>query len=242
MYPELQNAGFDGCISVQARQTREETDFLINLAKENSFIKGVVGWLDLCSERVENDLEEVANLPKVCGLRHIVQDEPNPEFLLRKDFKKGISKLVNYDLCYDILVYPKQLPVTVQFVDAFPNQRFVLDHMAKPCIKDKILSPWDTHIKMLAQRSNVYCKLSGMVTETTWHKWNPEDFTPYLDVVFEAFGTERLMIGSDWPVCTLSGSYSDVISIFERYIHSFSEDEKENIFGKNAIVFYGLEV
>ncbi len=214
----------------------------MKLAKENSFIKGVVGWLDLRSDHIEKKLEEIASFPKICGLRHVVQDEPDMKFLLRKDFKRGISKLINYDLCYDILVYPKHLPVAVEFADAFPNQKFVLDHIAKPFIKDRILSPWDVHIKQLALRPNVYCKLSGMVTETTWHKWNKDDFIPYLDVVFEAFGTERLMVGSDWPVCTLSGSYSDVIDIIKQYTNSFSEQEKENIFGKNAVRFYGLQV
>ncbi len=242
LYPELKKSGFDGCVTVQARQTRGETDFLVKLANENSLIKGVVGWLDLCSDQIEKDLEEIANLPKVCGLRHVVQDEPDTEYLLRKDFKRGISELRHFDLCYDILIYPKHLPVAVEFVDAFPDQKFVLDHIAKPLIKDRILSPWNTHIKQLAQRPNVYCKLSGMVTETTWHGWEADDFTPYLDVVFEAFGTERLMVGSDWPVCTLAGSYSEVIDIVERYTNSFSEQEKENIFGRNAIRFYGLEL
>lgn len=242
LYPELKKSNFDGCVAVQARQTREEMDFLLRLADENTFIKGVVGWLDLCSDRIEYELDKVYNLPKVCGLRHVVQDEPDTEFLLRKDFKRGISKLMNYDLCYDILVYPKHLPVAVEFVDAFPEQKFVLDHIAKPFIKDRIMSPWDIHIKELAERPNVFCKLSGMVTETTWNDWKVDDFTPYLDVVFEAFGTERLMVGSDWPVCTLSGSYADVIGIIERYTISFSEQEKENIFGENAIRFYGLEV
>ena len=242
IYPEITQAGIGGSVAVQARQSLEETDFLVDLAKKNSFIKGVVGWFDLQSVSVEKELEKYSEIPQLCGVRHIVQDEPDMEFLLQPNFKRGISFLKKFGLPYDILIYSEQLPVSIPFVDAFPDQLFVLDHIAKPKIGQGLLSPWDGYIRQLAKRPNVFCKLSGMVTETSWHSWNSDVFIPYMDVVLEAFGSVRVIFGSDLPVCTLSGSYKEVFYLVNRYTASFSEEEKEAVFGGNAIRFYGLEI
>lgn len=242
LFPELKKNGFDGCVAVQARPSRDENVFLSELARKRSFIKGVVGWVDLQSDHVEKELEALCRLPGVCGVRHIVQDEPDDDFLLKPDFLRGISFLKDYNLTYDILIYPKHLAVTHDFVKRFPDQRFVLDHMAKPDIRRGFPDDvWSSGINRLAAFPNVYCKLSGMVTETNWHAWKQSDFVPYMDVIFNAFGTDRVMIGSDWPVCRLSGEYSEVIGIVKHYLLSFSKDEMNLVTGENAVRFYGLE-
>ncbi|WP_020529195.1 amidohydrolase family protein [Flexithrix dorotheae] len=237
---ELKKTGFDGCISVQASQTLEENDFLLGLAKSNKFIKGVVGWVDLQSPEVEDQLYKYANEKKFVGVRHVVQDEPDDNFLLRENFLKGVNQLHRFDLTYDILTFPKHLKVASKFVSKFPDQKFVLDHISKPFIKDGKISPWDEDIKELSKFENVSCKLSGMVTEANWNNWTKSDFKPYLDTILEAFGTERLMIGSDWPVCKLSGDYEEVMEIVTDYIGSLSKLEQKQILGENAIEFYGL--
>ena len=236
--PELNNNGFDGCIVVQADQSEAENEFLLGLADNYTSIKGVVGWIDLRAVNVEERLSHYSKDPKFCGIRHVVQDEPDDEFLLRDDFKRGISKLKNYNLTYDILIFEKQLPAAIKFVAAFPDQPFVLDHIAKPLIAQQELKPWKAYIQQLAKFPNLFCKVSGMVTEADWNNWNPADFIPYLDTVFEAFGTQRIMIGSDWPVCKLVASYGQVINLVESYIKDFSETEKAAIMGKNALNFY----
>jgi L-fuconolactonase len=238
--PLLAAQGFDGSIAVQACQTIEETQWLLSLAGENDFIKGVVGWVDLCSPDLPAQLDGLAERPKLVGVRHVVQAEPDDGFMLRKDFQRGIERLADHGLAYDLLLYPRHLPVAVKLVEEFPQQRFVLDHIAKPRIADGVLEPWARDIRELAKHENVLCKLSGMVTEARWRQWKPEEYRPYLDVVFEAFGTERLMIGSDWPVCTLSATYSETIGIVDDYIQQFSTAAQERIFGENCARFYGL--
>jgi L-fuconolactonase len=231
---ELSSIGFDGSIVVQARQSLEETQWLLNLAEQNSFIKGVVGWVDLCSPGVEEQLFQISRHTKLVGVRHVIHDETDINFILRKDFLNGIAHLKKFGLTYDILVFPKHLPNTIQFVGQFPEQVFVLDHIAKPFIKDKKISPWKEDIETLARFNNVYCKLSGIVTEADWKNWKQEDLVPYLDIVFAAFGPDRLMIGSDWPVCQLAGLYKPVMEIVLDYIKAFPEQDKNKILGGNA--------
>ena len=231
----------DGSVAVQARQSLDESRWLLKMADESCLIKGVVGWVDLRSEHVEDQLAEFAEHPKFVGVRHVVQDEPDENFMLLPEFIRGISKLKSYDLSYDILVFPNQLPAAIELVKQFPDQPFVLDHLAKPLIKDKEISTWDEHIRELAQFSNLNCKVSGMITEANWSTWKASDFTPYLDVVFEAFGEDRLMYGSDWPVCKLAGSYRQVYDLTDNYLSQFSPLAKEKFFGGVASEFYVLK-
>src|ERR1700733_9309889 len=208
--PELEDAGFAGSVVVQVRQTLEETRWLLELAEDNPFILGVVGWVDLRSPRLYQDLQSFAGKSKLVGIRHIVQSEPD-DFLLDADFLRGISALEEFDLAYDILIYTKHLPVAAEFVKRFPRQRFVLDHLAKPPIKSGRIDSWADGVQRLAEFPNVLCKLSGLVTEGDWQHWTSEQIVPFLDVAFEAFGPERLMIGSDWPVCLVAASYPRTI-------------------------------
>jgi L-fuconolactonase len=237
--PELRACGLDGCVAVQARQTLEESRWLLSLADASPFIKGVVGWVDLCSSGLEAQLTELAAHPKFVGVRHVVQDEPDDRFMLRADFQRGISALSTFDLSYDVLVFPRQLPAAVQLAKAFPEQRFVLDHLAKPPVREAVLSPWNQLIRELAKCPNVMCKMSGLVTEAQWHTWEPAQFQPYLDTVFNAFGPERLMFGSDWPVALLSGSYQQVYQIARDFLAGKGE-AADKIFGDNATLFYDL--
>jgi L-fuconolactonase len=239
---EQKKIGFGGSVAVQARQCLEETEWLLKLADQYELIRGVVGWVDLRSPNAEAQIEKYSKHPKFVGVRHVVQDEPDDDFILRKDFLNGIELLKKYGLAYDILIFPKHLPNAATFVGQFPDQHFVLDHMAKPLIKDKNISPWKEGIIRLAQFPNVYCKVSGMVTEADWYHWKPEDFTPYLDVVFEAFGANRVMIGSDWPVCRVAGGYPTVMGIVMEYIKKFSPSDQTNILGGNAIKAYKLKL
>jgi L-fuconolactonase len=236
--PLLAAAGLDGCIAVQARQTIDESHWLLELAEHHSVIKGVVGWVDLRSPEVEHDLAALAPHPKFCGVRHVVQDEPDVNFMLGAEFQRGISKLHAHKLTYDILIYPQQLPAAIELAHRFPEQPFVLDHIAKPLIKDGTLSPWREQIRELAKSPNVLCKVSGMVTEADQKAWKPADFKPYLDVVFEAFGEDRLMYGSDWPVCLLAGSYAQTFSLVDEYTRVLSAAAREKFFGGNAARFY----
>ena len=192
---------------MQARQNLEETRWLLELAEQHPFIKGVVGWVDLRSDRLPNNCKDLPSIPKLVGVRHVVHDEPDDHFMLRPEFRRGIAQLLDFNLTYDLLLFPRHLKVAAQLVEEFPQQPFVLDHIAKPKIAERSISPWQEDLRQLAQFPNVFCKLSGMVTEANWKQWQPADFHPYLDIVFEAFGPARLMIGSDWPVCTLSGEY-----------------------------------
>lgn len=238
--PLLEQLGFSGSVVVQARQTLEETEWLLSLADEHELIKGVVGWVDLCSDQVEEQLEKYASHPKFKGVRHVVHDEPDDDFMLREDFQRGIAMLQGYRLTYDLLLFPRHLKRAVQLVDRFPEQPFVLDHIAKPDIAGGTLDGWRQDIAELAAYPNVYCKLSGMVTEAKLRAWQVDDFKPYLDVVFDAFGTERLMIGSDWPVCLISGEYPDVMGIVMDYVKALPQADQEAILGGNCARFYKL--
>ena len=230
----------DGCVAVQADQTLEETNFLIKLSEETSFIKGVVGWVDLRSEALEASLEQYKDISVLKGFRHIVQGEPDHNFLLRPSFLKGIQALQKNDYTYDILIFPHQLSAALEFVKRFPNMRFVIDHIAKPYIKDGFYDGWATLMKEIAKQENVFCKISGMITEADFNTWTPEQIHPYLDLVFEAFGTDRLMYGSDWPVCLVAGNYKKVKQLITNFIADLSPDEQSNIMGHNAIKFYNL--
>jgi len=238
--PILQRNGVDGCVAVQADQSEAETEFLLRLANENNFIKGVVGWVDLRADDVNKRLAHFSQNEKLKGVRHIVQEEPDPEFMLRKDFQNGIQHLAQYGLTYDILVYPNQLAAAVLLARAFPDQKFVLDHIAKPRISEGLDKEWVHNIRELALNLNVSCKISGMVTETKNFKWQQEDFSPFIDTVLDAFGWERLLYGSDWPVCLLGASYKEVLTIVTDYINQLSEKEKAAIMGLNAVRFYSL--
>lgn len=239
--PELQRNDVQGSVAVQARQTLEETRWLLELAEQSPRILGVVGWVDLCSAKLRSQLEEFAKHPKLVGVRHIVQSEPDDRFLLRKNFLRGISLLEEFDLAYDILIYTKHLPVAAEFVERFPKHRFVLDHLAKPPIKSGEVEAWALGIRRLAAFPNVWCKLSGLVTEARWQRWKPQDIRPYLDVAFEAFGTDRLMIGSDWPVCLVAGSYGRTVDVVKNYVQEMSAHARDAVLGENARRFWRLK-
>src|SRR5580698_250282 len=233
--PLLAASGFGGSIAVQARQSLEETRWLLELAARNDFIRGVVGWVDLCSPEITAQLESFAQDKKLVGVRHVVQGEPDDEFMLRPAFRRGVGLLNQFGLAYDLLLYPKHLPVAAKLVRQFPEQRFVLDHIAKPRIAEGVLQPWARDIRELAKAPNVACKLSGMVTEARWKQWKPADFRPYLETVLEAFGPARLMIGSDWPVCTVSAAYGETMGLVTGFIESLSAEECNGILGGNCV-------
>jgi len=238
--PLLKQAGIEGTVTVQARQCLEENDFLLRLTDENSFIKAVVGWVDLRSPQLEVQLERYCWHPKFRGVRHVLHDEPDKHFMLSEDFVRGISKLRKYNLAYDLLLFPEHLPVACELVRKCSEQIFVLDHISKPAIKQGKFKPWDSDIRKLASFKNVSCKISGMVTEADRQSWKPKDFKPYMDIVLECFGTERVMIGSDWPVCTLAGNYQQVIGIVDNYIRKLSPDERDAIWSENPQRIYGI--
>ena len=238
--PLLAAEGLDGSIAVQARQSLEETRWLLELAAHNDIVKGVVGWVDLRSLDLPAQLHQFAQNPRLVGVRHVVQDEPDDDFMLRPDFRRGIARLREYNLAYDILIFPRQLPAAIKLVREFPNQRFVLDHIAKPLIAEGRITPWDHGIEELGKADNVWCKLSGMVTEARWQDWKPEDFRPYLDVVMNAFGPARTMIGSDWPVCTVLASYGRTLRLVRDYISHLTSSEQDSILGENCARFYAI--
>lgn len=237
--PVLAANAVEGCIAVQADQTEEETDFLLRLSQENDFIKGVVGWVDLRSDKLEDRLAHYAQFKKLKGFRHVLQGEA-PEFMLQPSFLEGIGLLKKHHFTYDILIFPQHLAAAIELVKQFPDQRFVIDHIAKPYIKDKLIDEWKKDIASIARLPNVHCKISGMVTEADMRHWKTTDFTPYLDVVTESFGVERLMYGSDWPVCLCAGFYQQVLGIVQNYFAGFSAAEKQSVFSKNAAAFYQL--
>jgi L-fuconolactonase len=240
--PELDRAGFQGCVAVQARQSLEETHWLLKLATESPFILGVVGWCDLRSPQIRSDLEALSAHPKLVGVRHIVQGEPDDDFLLRPEFLRGISILEEFELAYDILIYDRHLPVAAEFVRRFPRQRFVLDHLAKPQIRNQKLHPWTQGLQNLAAHPNVFCKLSGLVTEADWRDWKPEELISYLDVALECFGSDRLMIGSDWPVCTVAASYSGAVDVVKQFLELRNVKVPEKVLGAHAQQFYKLKL
>jgi len=233
--------GMDGSIAVQARQSLAESRWLLELAAANAFIRGVVGWVDLRSPTVAADLAPLAANSRFIGVRHVVQDEPDPRFLLREDFVHGVRTLHQFGLTYDLLVFPHQLPAAVELAGLLPEQPFVLDHLGKPLVKAGEIAGWEQDIRALARHGNVCCKLSGLVTEADWQAWQPDDFRRYLDVAVDAFGPDRLMLGSDWPVCLLAAEYGEVLGIVEDFISRLKPAEQAAIRGKTATRFYGLE-
>jgi len=239
--PELAKAGVEGTVLVQARQLKEETESLLKLAEKYPWIRGVVGWVDLCSELIGEHLQDFAPHPKLVGFRHVVHDEADDDFMLRKDFQRGIAALGDFNLAYDLLIFPQHLGRARKLVAGFPQQTFVLDHLGKPEIRSGSLQPWKGELEKLAAYPGVYCKLSGMVTEANWKHWTYEDFECYMETVLQAFGPERLMLGSDWPVCRLAGEYEEVLAIPLRFIQKLSREEQAFIRHKTATHCYQLQ-
>jgi L-fuconolactonase len=241
LLPILQRNNIDGTVVVQTCHMDEDNRFMLELADQYNFIKGVVGWVNLQSVKVEDKLKYYHDrYPKMKGFRHVLQADPDDQLMLRDSFKNGISLLNKYNFTYDILIYPKHLKYAAQLVAEFPDQKFVVDHLAKPHIKTKEIDSWKRDIEALSKNLNVYCKVSGMLTEADWHSWKTEDFTPYLDTVFNAFSINRVIYGSDWPVCKLAGGYNRAIEILQIYTSRFSEKEQAQFYGGNAIEFYNL--
>ncbi|RYZ36211.1 MAG: amidohydrolase [Sphingobacteriales bacterium] len=238
--PVLQQHGFDGCVVVQSNQTEEENDLQLLHAQQHPFIKAVIGWVDLQNPAVEERLAFYRSYPIMKGFRHILQGEPDRALMLRPAFKNGIGLLQRYGFTYDILVFPDQLKYAAQLVAAFPEQQFVIDHIAKPDIKNATSSDWEKDLRAVAANKNVFCKISGMVTEAEWKQWKNTDFKPYIDTVVDAFGTDRIMYGSDWPVCLVAGSYTAMLGIVQEYFAAFSETEQADFFGGNACSFYNI--
>lgn len=239
--PLLDRNEIEGNVLVQTCQDESDNQFMLKLADENSWIRGVVGWVDLRSDDVEERLKYYRdNYPKMKGFRHVLQGEPDERYMLRDDFRRGISLLNRYGFTYDILIYPVHIQYASQLVAEFPEQQFVVDHLAKPYIKSGAIEPWKSDMEKLAQYQNVCCKVSGMLTEADWHRWRTDDFTPYLDAIVQAFGSSRVMYGSDWPVCVLGGGYNRAMEILQIYMSRFSPREQELFFGGNAVKFYNL--
>lgn len=238
---EISGAGVDATVAVQARQTLEETRWLLDLAHQNAFIAGVVGWAPMASPEFSGVLDGLRAESKLKGLRHVLQDEPDDAYALRDDFQHGLKLLEGSGLVYDILIHAHQLPVAAQLVDLHPNQIFVLDHLAKPKIATRKLSPWTERLRELAERPNVMCKLSGMTTEADWNKWILADLEPYLATALECFGPDRLLAGSDWPVCTVATTYPRWWDTLRQWALPLSATEKQAIFGGNAVRVYHLE-
>jgi L-fuconolactonase len=237
---ELKTSGFHGSVAVQVRQSLEETRWLLALSERFPSILGVVGWVDLRAPDLPSQLKTLTHNPKLVGIRHIVQSEPDDHFLMQPEFLRGIAALEEFGLAYDILIYTKHLPVAAEFVEQFPRQRFVLDHLAKPPIKSGDIDVWAHGIKRVAESPNVMCKLSGLVTEADWQRWTPEQIILYLDVAFESFGPDRLMIGSDWPVCLVAGSYTRTIEVVKTYLLGKDPRHREAVLGGNAQRFWRL--
>ena len=236
----LHDAGIHGVVTVQARQMLEETEWLLGLAECNDFMRGVVGWVPLVEEGVRYHLEKLSLHTKLKAVRHVLHDEPDDFYMLREDFNRGVAHLKDFNFRYDILIFERHLPQTIEFVDRHPQQVFIVDHIAKPRIKDKILTPWRENILKLARRENVYCKLSGMVTEADWAGWTEKDLQPYFEIAIEAFGPGRLMFGSDWPVALLASSYQRWVETVQRAISGLSMDEQAQILSDTAKEAYRL--
>jgi len=237
---EIAGTGIEGVVSVQARQSLDETRWLLELADKIDFIKGVVGWVDLSSPRVGGDLERLAANPKFKSVRHVIQGEPDEDFILRGDFNRGIRELKQFSLAYDILILERHLLQAIRFVDAHPGQVFVVDHIAKPCIRDGSFEPWNTNIRELSRRPNVFCKVSGMVTETDYATWAEAQLKPYFDAVIEAFGPGRLMFGSDWPVCLVACDYARWHQLVSSWVADLSLPEQARVLGDTATEVYRL--
>jgi len=240
LQPILAENGFDGCVAIQVDQSENENHFLLDLANKNDFIKGVVGWIDLQSPNIAERLAYYKQFKKLKGFRHILQGETDRAYMLKTEFIRGINALTQFNYTYDILIFPDQLPYIKKFVESCPEQKFVIDHLAKPYVKNKKIAGWKEDIERVAASKNVYCKISGMVTEASWQSWKEEDFIPYLAVVVNAFGTDRIMFGSDWPVCLVAARYDEVVNIVKDYFSSFTQNEQDILFRQNAIKFYNL--
>jgi L-fuconolactonase len=237
----MHHFGIEGTVAVQARQTQEETSWLLSLAEQHPLIRGVVGWVPLTDGAgVKPHLERFAGNRRLRGVRHVIHDEPDPRYILRDDFNAGVATLLEFKLRYDILIFEKHLPAAIEFVDRHPNQVFVLDHVAKPRIKERIVSPWDRNMREIAKREHVYCKLSGMVTEADLGAWTPRDLEPYIDVVLGAFGPRRIMYGSDWPVLLRVSDYARWFGTVNHAISKLSKAEQGRIMGGTAVEAYGL--
>lgn len=238
--PLLRAAGVTGTIAVQARQSIAESQWLLEIADRNPFVLGVVGWVDLCAPDVRLRLADLAAHPRFRGVRHVLHDEPDDRFMLRADFRRGIAALREFGLTYDLLIFPRHLPLALELVREFPDQPFIVDHLAKPLVKRRLVSPWREDLAALAREPNVACKLSGLATEAEWRGWRPADFHPYFHAALEAFGADRLMFGSDWPVCTLSGSYTEVAAGVFGWLERFPESVRFAVLGGNAARIYGI--
>jgi L-fuconolactonase len=236
----LKQNGFDGTVSVQADQSELENSFLLANAEKFDFIKGVVGWIDLQADNIEERLSFYKSFEKLKGFRHILQSAPDRDLMLHPSFKNGIGQLQRYGFTYDILIFPDQIRYASELIAAFPEQKFVVDHLAKPYIKFRKTGQWEKDIREMAAYPNAYCKISGFVTEADWDNWKADDIKPYIDVVVDAFGTGRLMFGSDWPVCLVAADYEEVLGVVQTYFSSFSQNEQDKVFGQNAIEFYNL--
>ncbi|CAM3396601.1 amidohydrolase family protein [Flavobacterium chungbukense] len=239
LQPLLNANEFEGCVAVQASQSEEETHFLLDLASKNDFIKGVVGWVDLRNENIEERLQFFSDQKKLKGFRHVVQGEAD-DFMYGTEFRNGIQALKPFNYTYDILIFEHQLPAAISLVKDFPNQKFVIDHIAKPDIKSETIYTWKSGIEEIAKHDNVWCKISGMVTEADWKNWKPEDLKPYLDVIFENFSVDKLMFGSDWPVLNVASDYNEVVKTLEDYISKYSIEDQNKIWFENANEFYKL--
>jgi L-fuconolactonase len=239
--PEIQRSGIDGVVSVQARQTLEETQWLLHLAAKHPFIGGVVGWVPLTDVKLREILERLSAGGKLKSVRHVLQSEADDQYMLRRDFNRGVALLNEFNLAYDILVFERHLPHVLAFVKQHSQQTFILDHLAKPRIRDGILSPWRENLFELAKFPNVYCKISGMVTEADYTSWKEEDLLPYFDTVLEAFGPQRLMFGSDWPVCLVAASYNRWIEIVRKRIATLTDSEQTAIWGDTAALVYRID-
>jgi len=235
----LKRNGIDACVAVQVDQSELETLFLVELSKTHDIINGVVGWIDFQNENIEERLQYFSQFPIIKGWRHIVQAEPD-DFLLRKEFQRGIHALQSYNSTYDVLIFNHQLKHALEFISQFPEQKFIIDHCAKPDIANKKIEEWKSLIQQVAKHPKVYCKLSGLFTEAKWKQWSPNEFYPYLEVVFDAFGINRLIYASDWPVMLLSGIYVQWKSLLEKYMENFDQEDREKVFGENAVRFYNL--
>jgi L-fuconolactonase len=238
----LNRAGFQGCVAVEARQMSKENDWLLSLARSHPVIKGIVGWVDLAAPDIAIQLEALAIHPEIKGFRHVVIDEPAEGFLLRDDFQRGIAALGSFGFTYDLLILPQHMPAAVQLVRQFPQQRFVLDHLGLPDIRGKQIGSWQSGMKELAALPNVFAKLSGLVFRANWEHWQSQDFTPYIDVALELFGPKRLMVGSNWPVCTVGGEFNAVVNAYRDGIGSLSQEEQAEILGGTCARCYRLEI
>lgn len=238
--PLLNEQGINGCVAVQADESEQENEFLLNLAQENSLIKGVVGWLDFLGADISERLDDYSQFNLMKGFRYILQGQAQRDIMLSDRFKKNLQLLAKHAFTYDILIFPDQLAYAEKLVSLFPNQAFVVDHMAKPLIKSGEINQWKKEMINLAKHENVSCKVSGMVTEADWRNWKYEDFVPYLEVVFNAFGSKRMLFGSDWPVCNVAGSYSKMINMVKQYTAALTQAEQADFWGNNAIKFYHL--